>query len=127
MFEELVKDLTSRGETSLEVTDSRPVRVCRTQLIEAARRANVRIAMTRNAGAAGTFIEARVLDETEAELQRIRDTIFRGVNRIRTGLEILTSGTIDTEPITDQVEDLKEIVNELEEYAKDLMVSGATV
>lgn len=122
MFDDLVKALRDHGVAQLEVTEDRSVRSCRTKLIEAARTADVRIAMKRVVERDPDFekVVATVLSPEEAEKQQERDVIFRSVNRIRTGLDILTSGQIDTTPINDEVLDLKDIADELEEYARQI-------
>lgn len=120
-YQVLVEALQGSGGAVVVVTREISQRAARGRLIEAARRAGVRISMKRTIDDHGdSCVIATVLADGDAELQRVRDVIFRGVNRIRTGLEILTSGSIDTGPIDDQVFDLREIANELEEFARTL-------
>ncbi len=124
---DLVRALQDRGTARLEVTRDRPVRLCRKLLIEAAVEADVRIEMKREVESDPPFeqVVARVLSPAEAEVQIQRDAIFRAVNRIRTGVEVLQ--TVDTSDILDEVLDLTDIADELEQYARQISGGGKGV
>ncbi len=117
-FTDLVDALRDKGNVTVAVGD-RTVDSTRFLLKEAANRAKVRISMK-------TFknpehvIRARVLNSEDDEKQYTRDTIFRAVNHIRSEIEVLDSGAIDTSEIDEDIEDLKDIANSLEEYAREL-------
>jgi hypothetical protein len=119
----LVTALQMSGSASLEVTEDRPVHDCREQLIGAAQEIDVRISMKRHTDGHERVV-ATVLTEEEAERQIERDAIFRSVNRIRTGINILESGEVDTRPINDEVLDLIDIADELETYAREISSGG---
>ncbi len=114
MFAELKNALLTEGSATIPLDRSTSVDVARTRLIEAARRANVRVKVRRQ----GDTVCATVLTSEEGDAQHERDTIFRAVNHLKRGLETLTAGTIETEGLDDDIDDLRDIIHTLEENAR---------
>jgi len=121
MFAELKDALLKEGSASITITDDTPIRIARGRLIEAAKRANVRVQLRRQ----NDSVTATVLSPEEGDAQRERDIIFRAVNHIKRGIETLDAGTIDTEGMQEEIDDLKDIVHTLEEDAR-AKLRGAT-
>jgi hypothetical protein len=115
---DLERALRDKGTARIEVTPDRSVYQCRQVLIEAAKSADVRISMKRVFEKDPTFelVVATVLSPEEAQRQVDRVMIFAAVNDLRA--------------IADEVnqkahrDDLHDISDELEEYARKLS-SGA--
>lgn len=93
-------------------------RIARTQLIEAAKLAGVRVTIIKRDGGG---LEARALSPEQGEAQRVRGVVFHAINKIKGGLTTLTSGAIDTDPIQDEITDLRELIEDLEEYTRELL------
>lgn len=118
----LAEQLSESGTAKHDAED----RVARTQLVEAAKLAGVRVTIVKCVDGG---LEARALSPEQGEAQRVRGVVFHAVNKMKQGLGTLTSGAIDTEPISDEVQDLRELIEDLEEYARELLakVQGNTV
>lgn len=118
---ELKDTLLKDGVASLTTSDTLSLREARGRLIEAAKRANVRVSLKR----IGSEVTATKLSEEDGIAQRERDAIFRAANKIKQGLEVLKSGALETEGLREEIDDLEDIVRTLEEDAR-ARVRGAT-
>ena len=112
----IISDLADRLKTTSRATVARTDRTARNQLVEAARLAQVRVAIRRD----GDSLVAEVLSPEEGEVQRVRGVVFRACNQLKVGLDTLTGGTIETTELEDDIADLRDIISELETYAREL-------